>query len=121
MKLIFVYNANSGKLNSYLDSIHKVMSPSTYDCNLCAITHGAIKENELWKAFRENSSHEMLFYHKDEFENAHQEVVDKNKGLPAIFTEKEGAFEAFISKKELDDLTSAEALIEAIMKRSSAR
>ena len=34
MKLIFVYNANSGKLSAALDIAHKIISPSTYQCRL---------------------------------------------------------------------------------------
>jgi len=38
MNLIFVYNANGGLVNSWLDTAHKIVSPSTYSCSLCAIT-----------------------------------------------------------------------------------
>ena len=116
MKLIFVYNADSGTLNSYLDSIHKVVSPSTYDCNLCAITFGAFAENKLWKAFREGSSHEMSFLHRDEFS---EQFGQENTQLPAVFSEENGALQAFISKSEMDGFSSAEDLIEEIMKRST--
>ena len=72
-KLIFVYNATSGKLNSLLDSAHKIASPGTYECRLCHLTFGVFKENELWARFREsltntNSSLQLEFLHKDEFE-----------------------------------------------------
>lgn len=30
--LIFVYNANSGMWNTMLDTIHKTVSPETYQC-----------------------------------------------------------------------------------------
>ena len=39
MELIFIYNAQKGRLNSLIDYIHKTVSPGTYSCNLCAITH----------------------------------------------------------------------------------
>ena len=32
MKLIFVYNAESGKLNTLFDIAHKVIKPETYKC-----------------------------------------------------------------------------------------
>ncbi|WP_232221892.1 hypothetical protein [Methanococcoides burtonii] len=38
--LIFVYNADSGLINEMKDYVHKIVSPSTYECNLCAITYG---------------------------------------------------------------------------------
>ncbi|GAK92294.1 hypothetical protein JCM19298_2782 [Nonlabens ulvanivorans] len=71
-KLIFVYNANSGKINSLLDSAHKIVSPDTYDCKLCDLTYGVFKENEKWSRFRKNlldtnPNLQLEFLHKDEF------------------------------------------------------
>lgn len=72
-KLIFVYNANAGKINSLLDSAHKLISPGTYDCKLCELTHGVFKEDVDWIRFREsvkttNPNLKLEFLHKDEFE-----------------------------------------------------
>ncbi len=55
MKLIFVYNANAGKLSAALDIAHKIISPSTYQCNLCSLTHGTFTERDVWKKFSEES------------------------------------------------------------------
>ena len=60
MKLLFVYNANSGKLSALLDGLHKMVSPSTYDCNLCAMTFGHFLEDPTWKEFREKSENECM-------------------------------------------------------------
>ena len=38
-ELIFIYNAKSGFINELVDIPHKIISPETYDCNLCAITY----------------------------------------------------------------------------------
>ena len=35
--LVVVYNAKSGGLNAVLDYVHKMVSPETYDCNLCKL------------------------------------------------------------------------------------
>ena len=66
-KLLFIYNANSGKINGYLDALHKVVSPKSYTCNLCDITYGIFTENKAWKKFRNESAIDMQFLHKDEF------------------------------------------------------
>lgn len=66
-KLIFVYNADSGKLNALLDSLHKVVSPSTYSCKICELTHSTVGERKVWKEFREELDVEADFLHKDEF------------------------------------------------------
>ena len=76
MKIVFVYNANSGLMNTVLDIGHKIISPDTYECNLCAITYGVLTENKEWKAFRESSKDELEFLHKDEFEEKYQQVRD---------------------------------------------
>ncbi len=44
MDLIFVYNADSGKLNVLFDVGHKIVSPGTYKCDLCTLTHGTFTE-----------------------------------------------------------------------------
>ena len=67
-ELVFVYNAKSGKLNAMLDSMHKVISPDTYACNLCRITYGTFTELPEWRQFRESFDGTMRFLHIDEFE-----------------------------------------------------
>ena len=37
--LVVVYNAKSGGLNAVLDYVHKMVSPKTYNCNLCKLTY----------------------------------------------------------------------------------
>jgi hypothetical protein len=48
-QLIFVYNADSGGLNTLFDIAHKVVSPETYSCSLCMLTHGVLSERTAWK------------------------------------------------------------------------
>jgi len=67
MKLIFVYNANSGFLNSIINSSHEFLSPNTCQCDLCSLTHGNFKENKLWTNFSVSVKTDLGFYHKDEF------------------------------------------------------
>ena len=49
--LLFVYNADSGKLNALKDAIHKVVKPSTYPCSLCTVTYGNLGMKRTWKTF----------------------------------------------------------------------
>ncbi len=66
-KLLFVYNADSGKWNAYLDMAHKIFSPSTYPCSLCDITYGIFKIRPEWDNFVQNAPIPFEFLHKDEF------------------------------------------------------
>lgn len=68
LRLVFVYNANAGRLNGLIDSAHKLLSPDTYQCALCEITHGAFGERQAWKEFKASLPMPIAFYHKDEFE-----------------------------------------------------
>jgi hypothetical protein len=111
MKIIFVYNANSGLVNSFLDIGHKILSPQTYECNLCDITYGVLTERKEWKDFRESSADELEFLHKDEFEEKYQEKRD----YPIILkTNDQNGLDELVGKDDLNKLTSAKELIKKL-------
>jgi len=113
MDLIFVYNADGGKLSALFDAGHKIVSPHTYKCNLCTLTHGTFTERKAWKAFREAVSLNLIFLHKDEFERQFD-----NKFSYPIVLRREKTLEVFISTEELNAMTSPEELIELITERA---
>ena len=76
MKLIFVYNADSGLINALMDIGHKAISPQTYECNLCGLTFGLLSEHKQWKKFREASDTDMEFLHRDEFEQQYEQKFE---------------------------------------------
>jgi hypothetical protein len=119
MKLIFVYNANSGAVSAILGGLHKIVSPSTYDCNLCTITFGNFSEDKIWKEFREESEDEMEFYYKDEFLKQFRSKWLPKYDFPVLLSKEKGELELFIDSKELNALEDASQLIEAIKKRQS--
>jgi len=82
-KLVFIYNANSGKFNLLADIAHKTFSPSTYSCNLCKITYGILKEKNEWKSFIKNLGIKCEFLHKDEFQKLHPNITND---FPALFS-----------------------------------
>jgi hypothetical protein len=116
MKLIFVYNAKSGKINTVLDSLHKITSPETYNCNLCAITFGNFSENKTWKHFRESSDVEMVFYHKDEFLKEYQSKWLPKYEFPIILTETNNELEIVVTPIAINKLVNSEALVEEVKK-----
>ncbi len=117
MRLIFVYNANSGKIHAVFDSLHKIANPETYDCNLCAITFGNFSENKTWKRFREASEVEMIFYRKDEFQKEYQSKWLPKYDFPLILLQDNNELQVFIASKELNKLENTESLIEEVKKR----
>ena len=66
--LIFVYNADSGIFNSISDTANKIISPSTYRCNLCKITYGIVNEKDEWKSFISNLPYKINFLHKNKYD-----------------------------------------------------
>ena len=80
-KLIMVYNADSGYFNAVTDAMHKIFSPATYACNLCAITYGAVSMKSDWQSFIDGLGIPVEFLHRDEFESRHAGV---DVALPAI-------------------------------------
>jgi hypothetical protein len=48
-RLLFVYNADGGLLPGLKDMFHKILSPGTYPCSLCAVTYGATAMRPEWK------------------------------------------------------------------------
>jgi len=64
--LVFVYNAESGLFNVVSDIAHKIFSPETYSCNLCAITYGNFAMRAEWKAYLESLAADVEFLHRDE-------------------------------------------------------
>jgi len=119
MRLIFVYNANSGKVNSIIDSVHKIVSPSTYSCALCAITFGNFRENKVWKNFRERSETDLEFYHKDEFQRLFKSKWLAKFEFPIILASKNEELQIFMTKEELKKLENVESLLNEIKRRQS--
>lgn len=81
-QLVFVYNADSGMFNTLTDIAHKVFSPQTYECNLCAISHSYLSERSEWKDFIQELGVECEFLHRDEF---FKKYTSNEKDFPVIF------------------------------------
>ena len=116
-KLIFIYNANSGKHNTLLDTMHKIVSPNTYNCNLCDITFGLFTENKTWRKFRQTSKVEMVFLHKDEYLKKYKSKFNYKFTFPIVLAEHLESLSVFINTDELNRLKNQEGLMKEIRKR----
>lgn len=109
--LMFVYNADSGLFNTMADIGHKMFSPETYECALCALTHGYFKERGQWREFVEGLGTECLFLHRDEFLRRYPGQSTK---LPAVFSLHHGEPACCADAEAIagcQDLTALQALI----------
>jgi len=82
-QLIFIYDANAGKVSAFLDSAKKVLMVG--GCALCTITHGILGEKQAWKNCQEELGVPINYYHKDEVPALIQEVVQGR--LPCILAQ----------------------------------
>lgn len=102
-KIIFVYNADSGVFNLLSDIAHKMFSPQTYACNLCAITHSNLGMRKEWKAYLDSLANPLEFLHSDEFKDKYK---PENVNLPAIFVEENGLPKQIVSAAQIDESRS---------------
>jgi len=64
-RLVFVYNAQSGLLNAARDGLHKLLSPATYPCSLCALTYGAVSMKRRWGRYVASLPYPVAFHYRD--------------------------------------------------------
>lgn len=101
MKLLFVYNANSDKISVALDFVHKIISPATYACQLCAITYGNFGIKKEWEDFIKGLPLETEFLHKDEFQKKHPNIsID----FPVVYVVNNNDMELYISAKDMQEM-----------------
>jgi hypothetical protein len=112
--ILFVYNADSGVFNTLTDIAHKIFSPETYECNLCAITYGNFTMRAEWKEFLETLGVELEFLHRDEFIEKYRlpELI-----LPAVFLKNGDELELWISADEINRCSSIDDLKKLISDR----
>jgi len=97
--LVFVYNADSSIFNALADMAHKILSPNTYPCSLCALTYSNVGMRREWRDFVGRLSARAEFLHADELKGRYG---IKAVPLPAVFMEQGGGLEVLIHKDALD-------------------
>ena len=118
--LLFVYNADRGMFNTLSDMAHKVFSPRTYSCNLCALTYSTFSMRGEWKEFIESLEVELAFLHRDEFRKRGEgsggdggTEVD----LPAIFLKEDPGLEVLADAASINACKTMDELKDLIRER----
>lgn len=109
--LLFVYNADTGLFSVMTDYAHKILSPKTYPCNLCAITYGNMGMNKKWKEYIDSLTIPIDFLHRDEFLE-HYDLKDTQ--LPAAFIKKGDDIILLIDHSEINGCISVEELMDLV-------
>ena len=100
-RLIFVYNADGGRLAGLKDMFHKILLPSTYSCSLCAVTYGATSMQPQWREFIQKLPVPVDFLHRNEFIRDYTQWA--RHPLPAAYAVGEdGALTPLIETPEME-------------------
>lgn len=105
-KLVFVYNANSSLFSTVTDAVHKVISPSTYACNLCKITYGTLAMKNNWRDFIKSLPVEVEFLHKDESVKKYPEFTS----FPLVLLVEGEKASLFVSSEQINQAKNIEDL-----------
>jgi hypothetical protein len=111
--LVFVYNADSGLFNALSDMSHKILSPATYQCNLCALTYSTFGMRKSWKQFLETLDRPFEFLHADELKKQHG-VWDVP--LPAIFIKEDDGLKLQVDAAEIQGCRTIDDLKQLVKK-----
>ena len=107
LELIFIYNAKSGVVNELIDFAHKIVSPETYDCNLCAISYGAFSMKKKWSTYIETLPFKSTFTYKDKFSKDGY----SNIKFPSVFIRSNEKLDEIISATEINEIKNLDQLI----------
>ena len=108
-ELLFVYNAKSGTLHALLDAAHKLLSPSTYACHLCALTYGAARMRPAWRDFVHALPHEVRFIYADEL--ARENTLRELPALPALLERRESKLVPLLAKADIEACKTLDGLM----------
>ena len=100
-----------------MDSVHKLVSPSTYPCQLCAITYGLIGMRREWRAFLDRLGMETVFHHRPDFRAAFPAAA--NWPLPLIAVDTDGVLAPLVSAADFRFIPDLAALIVLVKERLS--
>jgi hypothetical protein len=112
--LVFVYNAESGLFNALGDISHKIFSPETYQCNLCALTHSTFGMRKSWKQFLEALEGPFEFLYADELKGRYGV---EGVPLPAIFVKEGGSLKLLVDAPAIQGCLTIEELKQLVKKR----
>ena len=108
-KVIFVYNAESGLFSALSDYVHKIVSPSTYECQLCAVTYGNLGMKTKWASYVQSLPARVIFTYRDKLRD--DQPIMKDAELPAGFVIKDGKTTLVVSAQEMRACETEDAMI----------
>lgn len=117
-RLVLVYNAEAGIAAGVMDSVHKLVSPATYPCQLCAVTYGLLAMKREWWAFLDGLGMELLFHHRPDFRAAFPQAADWP--LPLVAVEDDGGLARLVSAEDFRAIPDLATLMQVVRERLAA-
>ena len=109
-----MYNAKRGLFNVLKDSVRKVLSPETYPCSLCSLTHTSLGMRKEWKQFVARLGRDVEFLHADEFKKRYRM---NSLPLPVVLEEKDGEIITLLAADAINACKSIEELKAAVLEK----
>mgnify|MGYP001343646054 FL=1 len=113
LELIFIYNAKSGVVNELVDVAHKIVSPETYDCNLCALSYGAFFMEEKWSTYIATLPIKSTFTFRDKFSKKER----NNLKFPSVFLRNDLGLNEIITATEINEIKNLDQLIDLLNRK----
>lgn len=115
-RVIFIYNADAGRLAAMLDSVKKAAG-SEQACSLCSITHGLFAEKENWADVDRSLGVATEYFHRDDMaEPASSFVRDQDLGLPVILLENDtGSLAVAVNSDALQNCGGDPACLQTLL------
>ncbi len=104
-------------MNGMMDSMHKLLSPATYQCSLCAITHDTFGMRKEWKEFIERLNIPIEFFHRPDFRAAYPDI---DVELPVILADENGEIRTILTAAEMKAAGDVPGLIRALSSKLEA-
>ncbi len=114
LTLVFVYNADSGLFNAVTDLAHKTFSPTTYSCNLCALTYSTFGMRREWKQFLGALGVPFEFLHADEMKTAYK---IEDAPLPAMFIKENKNLRVLVDAAALNQCRTIDDLKNLVIRK----
>jgi len=118
--LVFVWNADAGMLNAIRDSLHKWISPETYSCKLCALTHGFSSARQDWKDFLRDFERPAYFCYRDTVQDTGI-LLNFPETYPLVLELRKGQWLPLLTAEDFKEISSLEELIETLRNKISER
>ena len=112
-EIVFVYNADATITGKAKDFVHKIVRPSTYDCQLCAVTFGFAGMKSRWRDFIASLDASVSFLHRDELFGEYAGIV--GQALPGAWQRTDGgAWQVLVDSPTMRSCDALDELIDVM-------